>query len=105
MPNANELVRLIKQASNDVYESRTPMNITYGTVTSVSPLEVRVDTKLVLQEVHLEVVKSLSDYTIEMSVNGGAVQTYTVYNALKINDKIAMLRFEGGRRFLVVDRV
>lgn len=105
LANANELLRMIKIAAMDVYNAQTPMNITYGTVVSTSPLRVRVDAKLTLEQVHLEVVNSLSDYIIEMSLDGGAKQTYTVYNALKVNDKVAMLRFEGGRRFLVIDRV
>lgn len=103
--NANELLRMIKIAAMDVYNAQTPMNIMYGTVTSISPLRVQIDAKLTLEEVHLEVVKSLSDYEIEMSVNGGTRQTYVIYNGLKVNDKVAMLRFEGGRRFLVIDRV
>ena len=103
--NTNDLVRLIKQAALEAVDTTTPVQITFGTVISASPLQVKVDNKLILESVHLEVPQSLTDYDVEMSVDGGARQTYTIYNSLKLNDKVTLLRFQGGKRYLVIDRV
>lgn len=105
MANANDLLRLVKTAAIDAVNAQVPMGIAYGTVTSINPLSVRLDAKLILQQSQLEVVKSLSDYEIYLQIEGGQREKYTIFNSLKVDDKVAMLRFEGGRRFLVIDRV
>lgn len=104
MRNNDYLLNLIKQASLDAVNAQVPMQITYGTVVSESPLSVNIDSKLTLQEIHLEVVKSLSDYEVDIEFSG-ATQTVIIKNSLKNGDKVAMIRFPGGKRYLVVDRV
>ena len=50
----------------------------------------------------------LSEHTHEFSVttNGGkSKQTITVYNALKIGDKVALLRKQGGQSYFILDRI
>ena len=95
----------MKQMAIDAVNAQVLANVTYGTVIQTNPLKVQIDAKLILDEVHLEVVQSLSDYTIEMESPSNVRQQFTVYNALKNGDKVAMIRFQGGRRYLVVDRV
>lgn len=78
--------------------------IAYGTVISVSPLQVQVDQKLTLKEEQLMLTRAVMDYEVEMSVNGGVRQIYKIHNGLMQGDKVTLIRNHGGRQYLIIDK-
>lgn len=105
MRNIDDLVRLIKKTAVDAVNAMDPVAIRYGEVISTNPLQVRIDQKFILGEAQLKLTRNVIDYETQMSVSGGAIQTYKVHNALKKDEKVLLLRMQGGQQYIVVDRV
>lgn len=105
MRSINDLLVLIKQTSLDAIRANNPLEVRYGTVINENPLKIQVDQKLILSDAHLKLTRNVTDYETEMSTDGGAKQMYKVFNALKQDEKVVLLRIQGGMPFLVVDRV
>lgn len=81
-----------------------------GKVISTTPLKIRAvnDEKLTLNASLLIVPKHLTDYTVavEIKANGEASNgTMTVYNGLKVGEKVHLLSFNNGKKYYVLDRV
>lgn len=69
MPNANELLNIIKRASLDSIEAAKPVNICYGKVTNDSPLEILVDQKMTLNENQLVLSRNVTDFTTDITID------------------------------------
>lgn len=119
---ASGLVDVMKRASMDAVANSQPCDLRFGTVTSASPLKIRVTSQLILPESLLTVPQHLTDYSVEVDVNwmtelitDGTVaehahpvlgkKTIKIYNALKVGDKVALLRKQGGQSYYVLDRM
>lgn len=130
----NELVRAVKQAAVDAVRAENPMGICYGTVVSTAPLKIMVDQKKTLTEAQLILTNQVRDFTLEMTVDHQTetvshghpvIDTYTgggtasavdhahpykgrkvfrVHRALKMGEKVILLRCDGGQKFIVLDR-
>lgn len=96
---------LIKSAAVAAVQAADLLEIRYGTVTSESPLQISVDTKMPLEPAQLILTRNVTNHELEMSVNGGIKQRYTVFNQLKKDEKVIMLRMQGGGKYIVLDRV
>ena len=121
----NQLVRSVKQAAIEAVKADGPMGVCYGTVTAVS---------LVLSETQLILTNAVRDFTVEMTVDHvtesishghPVVDTYTgggsatavehshpykgrksfrVHLGLKKDEKVTLLRCDGGQQYIVLDR-
>lgn len=114
-----DLIGLIKKAAVDAVEGEKPAGVLFGTVTSISPLQINVEQRLTLSGEMLVLTSNVRDYDVGLDVNwqtgsGGdpshshAVtgrKTVTVRNGLQIGEKVILLRMQGGQRFLILDRV
>lgn len=98
------LATLIKKAALDAVNEMDLSGIRFGTVTSVNPLKITVDQKLVLTEKLLVLTRNVKDFEFEMSVNDAEKQVYKVFNALKMNDQVALLKAQGGQQYIVLDK-
>lgn len=52
--------------------------------------------------------KAIKDHTHKFNMNvssDGGRQTITVHNGLKVNDKVALLRKQGGQSYFILDRI
>lgn len=78
------LLQIIKQIAKEERENSMPCDLIFGTVESVTPLQVRISSKITLDRDFLNV---LSGVYIE---NG---------------DKVAILRGQGGQQFLLLGKV
>ena len=124
--NANTLVKAVKRAAIDAVMAQKPMAMCLGEVTSANPLKISVDQKMTLTAAQLMLTNAVRDYTVYMTVDhstestsGGSGETafsshshkytgkkkYTVHNALKVGEKVILLRCDGGQKFIVFDRV
>lgn len=80
-----------------------PATVLYGTVNSVSPLKIKIDEKTIIPQSQLQLTRAVTDYQTEIAINGGEKQPCTVYNGLKQDEGVTLIRVPGGQRFLIVD--
>lgn len=118
LPN---LVELIKKAAVDAVEAASPVNVMYGTVMSVNPLKISLEQKLILDEDSLVLSSFVRDFDVEMYVDheteeaGGELslhkhkytgaKKFKVNLGLKENEKVILVRMQGGQKYLVLDRI
>lgn len=130
MPDMTGFLKVIKQAALDAVNAQKPVQVCYGTVTEESPLEITVDQKTILEAEDLIICRNVTDYECDVEfslkteklqhshtgVHGPtSVQTLQyevknkkkmkVYNALKKDDVVFLIREQGGQRFIVIDRI
>lgn len=153
MSDYNEFVKLIKKAAVEAVVAENPAALTFGTVTSTSPLKIKVDQKITLGKKQLIVPQHLTDYSVDVDVSWEtesrditATATTTIdevvlkdkddkeqfrftpkakttvnpsahkhgingkkkitfHNALKTGDSVALMREQGGQRYLIIDKV
>ncbi len=120
------LVNAIKMAALECVEHSNPVAVNYGVVTSVEPLKIKVDQKLVLTRAQLVLTRNVTDYEILMEVehntesaSGGSgygqfdrhspgyngEKIFRVKNGLKVGEEVVLVRVSGGQKFIVFDRV
>lgn len=85
LSEASGLLNIFKLAAVDAVEQSRPMQIVFGTVTSKSPLKIRLDQK-----------RTLSSTCLILLANSGSVSK---------GDKVALLQQKGGQEFLVLGKV
>lgn len=127
---ASGLVKIIKEVAMDAVDNANMSDLRFGVVISSSPLKVRVTNQFIIPETMLIVPQHLTDYEIEITTtpygwateyeSGGSdaasfashshkinqtKKTLKVHGALKVNDKVALLRKQGGQSYFVLDRL
>lgn len=123
MPNA---VDLVKQAAVQAVEASKPVHMVFGQVISVSPLKIQVDQKSIYTQKMLVLSRNVTDFDVDISVShltenraGGSDdpafashnhnyqgrKKIIVHNALVKDDWVVMARIQGGKRFVVLDRI
>ncbi|OYO91837.1 uncharacterized protein DUF2577 [Lachnotalea glycerini] len=115
-----DMNKAIKQVAMAAVNESEPATFLYGTVTSVSPLQIQVEQKLLLSKEFLVLTKNVINYEAEIEIDWSTEsETCTaahehkitgkkkvkVLNALKSNDKVILLKQQGGQMYLVIDRV
>lgn len=128
-------VEIMKMAARDMNEAEQPTDLRFGTVVSTSPLKVQVTNLFTIPESLLIVPEKLKDYTIDVTMSwettsyththgisdtysgGGSAssdthnhstvgkKSITIHNALKVGDKVALIRAKGGQTFYILDRI
>lgn len=100
------LLNLIKKTAIEVINTSQPCALQYGTVVSINPLKISLDEngKLVLTENFLVLTRNAKDYEVLVEVNGEE-RKFLIKNALKGNDKVLLLRMQGGNKYVVLDKV
>lgn len=122
----NELVQVIKQIAGEAIEAGKPAGITYGEVINISPLEIRIEQKLILPEEFFKLTKAVTDHYVDITVShitenraGGSGdpafashnhdylgrKKIMIHNGLQVGEEVILLRVQGGQRFIVLDRV
>jgi hypothetical protein len=123
LPN---LVELIKRAAVEAVNEAKPTSIVFGQVTSIDPLKIAIDQKLILTSTQLILTNNVRDYDLEMTVDhttenssGGSgdssfashnhaysgKKTFRVHNGLILGDEVIMIQVQGGQKFIVVEKV
>ena len=103
-----------------------PSDYCLGQVIGENPLKISVEQKMTLGELQLVLTRNVTDFTTTMTVNwetedksGGSGESsfashnhpivgekqVTIHNALKVGDKVVLLKQKGGQKYLVLDRV
>lgn len=123
-----DLVESMKKAALEAVGNSDPCCIMYGKVVSASPLQIQVNTKLILEENQLVLTRNVTDYTVGISgstnSNGGhrhtdslggdtsasgshshGITSLKILNALKAGEEVILIRQAGGQEYIVLDRV
>lgn len=112
-----DFIEIIKTAACDAVKAENPTDIIEGTVVSAKPLRIQVSQMQTLEEDFLILSDAVCDRTIEVtvdwdtetasahshSINGK--KKIKIHNALKKDEKVFMVRKEGGQRFYVLGRL
>lgn len=113
------IINIMKRAAIDAVENGKPCDVRYGTVASVKPLKIQVTPNFILPESLLTVPQHLTDYQVTVSfdwdtedtdghtheLSSDKTKTITIHNALKVGDRVALLRLQGGHSYLIQDRL
>lgn len=120
--DTQKLVMLIKQAAVEAVNAKDPMSLKIGEVTSISPLKIRLNQKLIIPESQILLTNAVRDFymyevngqtsagkTIDVGLtpgqNGTENKKITVHLGLKVGEKVILLRCDGGQKFIVLDRL
>ena len=104
----------IKLLAMQANENGQPTDLRFGTVISTAPLKVQVTPNFIIPSSLLVVPQYLTNHTVtvdtdwvegsdESKVEGDTIMR--IYNALKIGDKVALLRKQGGQSYFILDRI
>lgn len=119
-------VEVVKRAAVEAVEAQKPVHLLFGQVISVSPLKIQVDQKSIYTEKMLVLTRNVTDFEVDMTVShitlnraGGSgdpafashnhdykgKKKFKVHNALIKGDWVLLSRIQGGKRFVVLDRI
>lgn len=69
LPDAVELMKTIKQAAVEAVAAQKPTEVCFGKVSSISPLKILVEQKMILGEAQLILSRNVTDFKIETTIN------------------------------------
>lgn len=104
MLDSVDLVRVIKQAAMEAVQASAPADLLYGTVASVSPLQVMTEQKLTLRAAQLALAESVTNRPVEVVIEGKTYAGNTV-SALQPGDRVLLFRRQEGQQYVIIDRV
>lgn len=131
LPDAVELMKTIKQAAVEAVDAQKPAEVCFGKVTSVSPLKIVVEQKMILGEAQLILSRNVTDFKTEVTINiitesslemdapiSESVQLnlahthqitgrkeITIHNSLVVGDLVILIRQQKGQKYFVIDKV
>lgn len=125
----------MKLAAKQLMEDGQMCDLRFGTVVSVSPLKIQITNLLTLPQSVLIVPEHLTNHKVSVTVDWetnqyqhshtvtdsegegcsvsndthkhkvNGTKTITINNALKVNDKVALIRKTGGQSYYILDRI
>lgn len=111
----------IKLAAKQLMDDGQQCDLRFGTVVSVSPLKVQITNLLTLPQSVLIVPEHLTNYKVNVTLDWktseydsdddihnhdiSGTKTMTINNALKVGDKVALIRKTGGQSYYILDRI
>ena len=101
--NFEDLLAGVKRAAIEAVNAAKPFALAYGTVAEESPLQITVDQKLTLYAGQLILTAPVCDHKVDITVDGEQKQV-TVHSALKVGERVLLLRANGGQKYIVLDR-
>ena len=90
MIQTTSLIQLIKRISRDERKASIPTDIITGKVISLKPLKIKVTSKITLDSDFFYTTETFSEKIKEDKV--------------KVNDKVVMVRADGGQSYLIIDK-
>lgn len=101
-----DLVRIIKRMVKETVENEKPTRVMYGKVISTNPLKINIEQRMVLDKNFLVLSDRLTRKSTRIRIPSTNDQVDVVFdNSLKVNDKVILLREQGGQKFIILDKV
>lgn len=101
---ATGLIDIIKRTALEAFANEQPCDLRYGTVINNNPLQIRITNLLVIPSAVLVIPEHLTNRNVNITIDGEE-KTMTVQNELKVGDKVALLRKQGGQSYFILDRI
>jgi len=106
----DKFAQTIKQLAQGVFDGNRPCNWTIGTLTVISPLEIKIKDGLVLHSATLTITNKVHDIiyggTVSMLESGTSeFKNYTIRASASVGDKFILFRQQGGQSYLIVDKL
>lgn len=127
MPN---LVEVIKKVSMEAVNASNPTNLVIGKVTSIAPLKIAIDQKLLLDKDFLILTNNVKDHYVDVGINyysseethshtcpEGSTSSHThkhknsgkkkmlMHYGLKDGESVLLIKIQGGQKYIVLDRL
>jgi hypothetical protein len=108
------MLNAIRQAALTAMETAAPVAVLIGTVTKTDPLEVNVDQRFTIDADFLLVPESLTKLELDLghthSASGGTTgpaltEPVVIRPGLEPGDRVALLRVQGGQKYIILDKV
>lgn len=107
------MVNAIKDIATNVLQSQNFSSFYKGSVINDSPLTILLEDGLSIDETFIILSKSVTDYEeegeIELEIGDEELQWYDYKikykKALEIGDEVAVVKENGGQRYLIIDRL
>lgn len=80
LPDAVELVKVMKKAAIDAVESTKPVNVYFGTVINASPLQINVEQKMLLGKNQLILSRNVTDFKTTVTVQWKTESALSTHN-------------------------
>ena len=85
MADYSPLLQVMKQSAKETGDATKPVQVCFGKVVSESPLKIQIDQKITLGKAQLVLTKTAAN--------------------LDTGEQVLLLRQQGGRKYIVVDRL
>lgn len=100
----SELIEVLKMINQENRRAEKPTDITFGTVSSVSPLTIQLeDTMQPIPAAALILTDNVKAKTAE--VKGGNGGSVVIREGLSAGNKVIMLRAAKGQRYVILSKV
>lgn len=99
LPDAVAFVKLMKRAAMEAWEAAKPVQVCYGAVTSISPLQILVEQKLPLEQEDLVLSDHVMDTMAEVDGRMAIIK-----NGLAVGDGVILIREQGGQKYVVMGK-
>ena len=114
MHDANDFVRAVQQVSTNANDAGYPATVMSGTVTSASPLKIKIEQRFEILPEHLKEREIRVTVKPTHTEDGGMPEhnheyggelTVTVHSGLSVGDSVQVVRQQGGQKYLVIGKV
>lgn len=122
----------MREIAKRTQQGSAPMQVSFGVVVSTSPLQIRIDQKIVLSDEFLILTNAVKDHAVDITVSWQTVENthkhgngnqgkptdetthkhdikgrkkIIIHNGLTVGEKVILLRQHGGQKYVVIDRV
>ena len=102
--NGTDLLNVIKKAAMDAVNTSQPSDFCFGKVISVSPLKISIEQKMTLGVAQLVLTRNVTDFKTTITIDS-ETKELTIQNALKIGERVVLMKQKGGQKYLVLDRM
>lgn len=114
----SSLLDVIKKAGKEAVNADNPVNILYGEVTKVNPLEVNVDQRFTLTADFLVLTENMTRYEVGLThthqydddglqetTEEALTEPVVIRKGLEVGNKVLLLRIQGGQKYVILDKV
>lgn len=126
MFDMTDFIKMMKKTAIEAVNASKPANMVFGKVTNTSPLQIKIDQKLILSSKQMVLSRNVTDYRLSVTVDhktesasGGSgessfashnhdikgTKTMTIHNSLKVGEEVILMQLSGGQKYVVIDRI
>ena len=102
----SNLVEVIKKVALEAVSASNPTSLVIGKVTNISPLQITVEQRLMLDEDFLILTRNVKDHYVDVKVSQtNEKKKRLMYYGLKQGESVLLIKMQGGQKYIVLDRI